>query len=380
MHFFNSTTSPNEEFMARAVELAMRGRNRTAPNPTVGAVMVRDGQIVAEGYHRYCGGLHAERECIADAKAKGVNMSECTMFVTLEPCNHHGKTPPCTEGILEAGIPHIVVGTRDPNPKAAGGIEYLVCKGVRVDQGILKEQCKDLISDFLCWQFKDRPYSILKLACTVDGKIAGTTGAQEAVSCPESFQDVQRLRSMVGAVIVGGNTLREDNPSLNCRLDPLPDNFHQPKAVVVTGHLPENHDDYTLTTTRAAETIFWTSEEQAATKTATELKDKGIEVQPLPSGKKGLILESGFKILRQRHSILRTLCEGGGKLACSLAEQGLMDEFVMYQAPRILGNVQGRANFAGSGNKLISDAMELRVSRVEQSGRDLKIVFKPEGQ
>ncbi|WP_306770949.1 bifunctional diaminohydroxyphosphoribosylaminopyrimidine deaminase/5-amino-6-(5-phosphoribosylamino)uracil reductase RibD [Desulfovibrio sp. JC010] len=380
MHFFNSTISPEKGFMARAVELAMQGRSRTAPNPTVGAVMVRDGQIVAEGYHKFCGGLHAERECIADAKAKGVDMSKCTMFVTLEPCNHHGKTPPCTEGIIEAGIPHIVVGTRDPNPKAAGGIEYLESKGVKVDQGMLEEQCKDLISDFLCWTFKDRAYSILKLACTIDGKIAGATGEQEAVSCPESFQDVQLLRSMVGAVIVGGNTLREDNPSLNCRLRSLPDGFSQPKAVVVTNNLPQNHDAYTLTTARAKETIFCTSAEQAATKTATELKNKGIEVYPLPSNEKGLIFEDGFKMLREKHGILRTLCEGGGKLACSLAEQGLVDEFVMYQAPRILGNTQGRPNFAGSANVLISEAMDLRVSRVEQSGRDLKIVFKPEGQ
>ncbi len=380
MLFLKSTSSPDETFMARAVELALRGRNRTAPNPTVGAVMVRDGVIVAEGYHRFCGGLHAERECIADAKSKSVDMSKCTMYVTLEPCNHHGKTPPCTEGILEAGIPHIVVGTRDPNPKAAGGIEYLESKGVRVDQGVLEEQCKDLISDFLCWQFKDRAYSILKLASTIDGKIAGATGAQEAVSCPESFQDVQLLRSMVGAVIVGGNTLREDNPSLNCRLAQLPDGFIQPKAVVVTGKLPENHADYILTTTRAAETIFWTTKDQAETKAAMELKKKGIEILALPSGEKGLIFEDGFKMLRRKYGILRTLCEGGGKLACSMAEQGLVDEFVMYQAPRILGNVQGRSNFSGSDNKLISEAMNLYVSRVEQSGRDLKIVFKPEGQ
>lgn len=150
--------------------------------------------------------------------------------------------------------------------------------------------------------------------------------------------------------------------------------------MVVTNNLPQNHEDYTLTTSRAAETIFWTSEKQAATNIATELKNKGIEVVPLPSREKGLILEKGFTKLRTEHGILRTLCEGGGKLACSIAEQGLVDEFVMYQAPRILGNMQGRPNFAGSGNKLISESMNLRVSRVEQSGRDLKIVFKPEGQ
>lgn len=274
----------------------------------------------------------------------------------------------------------MVVGTRDPNPKAAGGLEYLESKGVKVEHGILEEQCKDLISDFLCWQFSDRAYSILKLACTIDGKIAGATGAQEAVSCPESFTDVQHLRSMVGAVIVGGNTLREDNPSLNCRLDPLPEGFKQPKAVVVTNTLPENHEEFILTTSRAKDTIFWTDAEQAATQTAAELKNKGIEIIPLPRDEKGLILEAGFKMLREKHAVLRTLCEGGGKLACSLTEQELVDEFIMYQAPSILGNVQGRPNFAGSGKELIRDAMSMRISRVQQSGRDLKIVFKPEGQ
>lgn len=380
MNFLHSTLSFNETLMTRAVELALRGRDRTAPNPSVGAVMVQGGQIVAEGYHRFCGGLHAERECIADAIEKGVDMPKCTMFVTLEPCNHYGKTPPCTEGILEAGIKRVVVGTRDPNPKAAGGLEYLESKGVKIEHGVLEEQCKDLISDFLCWQFSKRAYSILKLACTIDGKISGATGEQEAVSCPESFIDVQRLRSYVGAVIVGGNTLREDNPSLNCRLDPLPEGFSQPKAVVVTNNLPENHEDYTLTSARALDTIFWTSEEQGATQTAVSLKSKGIEVITLPRNEKGLILESGFKFLREKHGVLRTLCEGGGKLACSLAEQRLVDEFVMYQAPRIFGNTAGRPNFAGSDNQLISESMDLRINRVEQSGRDLKIVFKPEGQ
>ena len=363
--------------MARAVNLALRARARTAPNPSVGAVMVRDGQVVAEGWHHYCGGLHAERECIADAKAKNVDMTKCTMFVTLEPCNHYGKTPPCTEGIIEAGIPHIVIGTRDPNPKAAGGLEFLESKGVKVETGVLEEQCLDLISDFLIWQNSDRPYSILKLASTLDGKIAGTTGRQEAVSCPDSFEDVQKLRTIVGAVIIGGNTLREDNPSLNCRLEIKPEGFTQPKAVVVTTKLPENHEAYTLTTTRAKETIFWTTTEQAASETAKELVNKGIEIIGLPCDEKGLIFEYGFKFLREKYGVLRTLCEGGGKLALSLAEQDLIDEFVMYQAPRILGNSLARANFAGSDKQFMEEALNFRVSRVKQSGCDLKIVLKP---
>ncbi len=377
MNFCSSTINSSEQFMARAVNLALRGRDRTAPNPTVGAVMVYDDRIVAEGWHQYCGGLHAERNCIANAIARNVDMTKCTMFVTLEPCNHFGKTPPCTHGILEAGIPHIVIGTRDPNPKAAGGLEFLESKGVKVETGVLEEQCLDIISDFLLWQNSDRAYSILKLASTIDGKIGGATGKQEPVSCPESFADVQNLRSIVGAVIVGGNTLREDNPSLNCRLEVKPEGFTQPKAVVVTTKLPINHDDFTLTTTRAKETIFWTTTEQAASEIAKSLTNKGIEIIPLPQDEKGLIFEDGFKFLREKHGILRSLCEGGGKLALSLAEQGLIDEFVMYQAPRILGNALGRPNFAGSDRQLMEEALDFRISQVCQSGQDLKIVFKP---
>lgn len=377
MNFCSSTFNSSEQFMARAVNLALLGRARTAPNPTVGAVMVHDGKVVAEGWHHYCGGLHAERECIADAKTKHVDMTKCTMFVTLEPCNHYGKTPPCTEGILEAGIPHVVIGTRDPNPKAAGGLEYLESKGVKVETGVLEEQCLDLISDFMLWQNTDRAYSILKLASTIDGKIAGTTGRQEAVSCPDSFEDVQKLRSIVGAVIIGGTTMREDNPSLNCRLEIKPKGFMQPKAVVITTKLPENHETFTLTTTRAKETVFWTTTEQAASGTAKELVNKGIEIIGLPSNEKGLIFEYGFKFLREKYGILRTLCEGGGKLAMSLVEQDLVDEFVMYQAPRILGNTLARPNFAGSKRLFIEEALNFRITRVRQSGCDLKIVFKP---
>lgn len=378
MNFFRSAMKPDERFMARAAELALKGRDRTAPNPCVGAVMVRYGQIVAEGWHRYCGGLHAERECIADARKKGVDMKKCTMFVTLEPCNHHGRTPPCTEAILEEGIPRVVVGARDPNAVAAGGVEHLRKNGVTVETGILERECLDLISDFIVWQNTKRAYSILKMASTLDGKIAGPYGKQEPVSCPESFADVQYLRSLVGAVIVGGNTLYQDNPSLTCRRENLPDGFVQPRPVIVTSRLPEADSELTAIKKRCSETIFWTDEATASGDTAKMLRGKGIEVTGLPYCEKGLNLQVGLEKLRSEHGILRTLCEGGGRLAMSFISSGLADELVYYQAPRILGNESGIPVFSGGGAQSMANATNFRISSFEPSGRDLKIIFKPE--
>lgn len=370
--------TPDEKFMAYAAMLALKGREHTAPNPCVGAVLVQADQIVAEGWHHYCGGLHAERECIADARKKGVDMKKCTMYVTLEPCTHYGRTPPCTEAILKEGIPHIVVGARDPNATAAGGIEFLHKNGVMVHSGILEKECLDLISDFIVWQKTDRAYSIIKMAGTLDGKIAGPQGKQEAVSCPESFADVQNLRAIVGAVIVGGNTFYQDNPTLNCRKKNLPEDFIQPRPVIVTSRLPEATSELTAVSTRFKETIFWTDEKNAKSEAAERLRDKGIEVTGLPYCETGLNLKVGLEKLRSEHGILRTLCEGGGKLAMSFVSAGLADELVYYQTPRILGNEKGISVFSGGAAMNMTETANFRISHFAKSGRDLKIILKPE--
>lgn len=372
------TMTSDEIFMARAIELASRGREHTAPNPCVGAVMVSDGQIVAEGWHHFCGGLHAERECIADARKKGVDMTACTMYVTLEPCNHYGKTPPCTQGIIEAGIRHIVVGARDPNAVAAGGVEFLKEKGITVQTGILERECLDLISDFIVWQKTARPYSIVKMASTLDGRIAGPEGKPEAVSSPESFAQVQNLRAIVGAIIVGGNTLYQDNPGLTCRKPNLPEDFIQPRPVVVTSRLPKADSELTAISSRFKETIFWTDEETACSNVAKRLRAKGIEVTGLPYSENGLNLKLGLEKLRKDHGILRTLCEGGGKLAMSLVSAGLCDELVWFQAPRILGNENGVPVFSGGKAGSMAETVNFRMCSFEKSGPDLKIIFKPE--
>ena len=177
---------PYESFMREAAELAERGRWSAAPNPTVGAVLVRDGVVVARGWHTAYGKSHAEVECLKDAEAKGVAPSACTLVVTLEPCNHQGQTPPCTEAVIAAGIRHVVIGLRDPNPKAAGGMERLAEAGVEVEAGVCEELCRDLVADFLIWQTTKRPYVMLKLAMTLDGIPAGSPEKRPAIRCTNS--------------------------------------------------------------------------------------------------------------------------------------------------------------------------------------------------
>lgn len=362
------------------MQLARRGRGPTAPNPCVGAVLVQDGKIVAEGWHTAYGDLHAERECLADAKKKGIDSSKCTMYVTLEPCNHHGKTPPCTDAILQARIPRLVIGAMDPTPEASGGSARLQAEGVEVLEGLLADECTDLIADFLHWRDTDRAYCILKMAATLDGKIASRTGLPEAVSSPESFQNVHRMRGFVDAVMVGGTTFRGDDPSLTCRLNETLDDLEQPYAVVVTSSLPVTGCDLKLIAKRPGKAVFLTTQQAGQSKMADALREIGVHVYGLPmapNGLPGLDLQKGLQVLRSELGCKYVLCEGGGRLATGLVAQKAADEFVLYLAPRILGDDKGKSIFTGRDNVSMTETMDLRLSRSEPSGRDLKLVYMP---
>jgi len=370
--------------MRRAAELALRGRSATAPNPCVGAVLVQDCAIKAEGWHKAFGGPHAEVECLADAAAKGVDAAGCTLFVTLEPCNHHGKTPPCTQAILKAGVKHVVVGCADPNPDVSGGgIQTLRAAGVEVSVGVEEALCRDLIDEFVTWKTTSRTYNILKMASTIDGKIAARGGRPQAVSGPESQTDVHLLRSQVQAVIVGGNTFYGDNPQLTCRLgeDGLPKGFCQPLAVVVTSTLPKAYSTFNLLRQRPGQVLFWTTEYSAKTPLADELRERGTLIWGLPelSGPGGdrLSLAEAFVRLRAEFGCHRTLCEGGGQLALSLARQNLVDEFVLYLAPRVLGDAEGKSLFAGEAVQSMEQALPFRLAHAASCGDDLKLTYKP---
>lgn len=370
--------------MRRAAELALRGRGATAPNPCVGAVLVKDGRVVAEGWHKAFGGPHAEVECLADARAKGVNPADCTLFVTLEPCNHQGKTPPCTKAILEAGVKRVVVGCGDPNQDVAGGgADALRAAGVDVTVGVEEALCRDLIDEFVIWKTTNRTFNVLKMASTLDGKIAARGGRPQPVSGPQSLQDVHRLRFQSQAVIVGGNTFYGDNPQLTCRMaePPLPAEYRQPYAVIVTGKLPNAYSTFNILRQRPQQAVFWTTEYSAKTPLADELRERGTHIWGLPerSGPVGAGLDfaRGFARLREELACHLTLCEGGGHLALSLCRQGLVDEFVLYLAPRVLGDDKGKSLFAGEAVQSMEQALPFRLAHTTSSGEDLKLTYKP---
>ncbi len=370
--------------MQAALAQAENGRWLACPNPTVGAVLVRDGQIVARGWHHAAGQAHAEVECLRDAAARGIDPRGATLVVTLEPCNHYGKTPPCTEAVLEAGIARVVIGLRDPNPVAAGGAECLRAAGVDVVEGVCAQECRDLIADFLVWQEGKRPYVLLKLASTLDGRIATRNGHSRWISCAASRNSVHALRAGVGrcggAVMVGGATLRADNPSLTARVEPPLPPDQQPWACVITSRLPAVNGDCHLLRERADRTVFISTPAVAASRLARELRSAGARVLPVPALVKGsLDMTATLALLRSELGCPYVLCEGGGRLALSLLEAGLVDEFRLHLAPRILGDNSAVPLFDGRSPLQLDEALHLHLEDVRRHGEDLELILRPRG-
>lgn len=364
------------DFMLQAVDLARKGTGYTAPNPSVGALVVSGDMVLGRGWHRAYGENHAEVEAIRDALAGKADLSSCTLYVTLEPCNHHGKTPPCTNAIVRAGIKNMVVGTRDPNPGVAGGgVEFLRSRGVRVTVGIEREKCQDLIADFKLWQKSRRAYVFLKTASTLDGKIATRTGHSRWVTSRASRMMVHELRSRVGAVLVGGNTFYQDNPALTCRSK---DNSRQPLAVVLTTRLPDARGDFFLLRHRPKQTVFWSDMASASSTRAEQLTSMGCTVMGLKETDGGLDLEQGLERLRQEMGVYHVLCEGGGKLALSLLEQKLADEIWAFLALKVLGDEQAAAVYSGRDIQLMDQALKLRLGEMRHLGNDIWFRMFPE--
>ncbi len=370
--------------MREALRLARNGLGRTAPNPMVGAVVLHHGQLVASGWHKAFGGPHAEVEALRDARAKGVDLTECELWVTLEPCNHTGKTPPCTRAILEAGIKSVVIGALDPNPDVAGGgAAFLKSNGVNIRTGILRQECEDLIADFMIWKQTRRPFVVLKLAATLDGKIATRSGHSKWISCEESRKLVHEMRGASNAVIVGGNTFYKDDPKLTCRMEGE-DPSRQPLAVVVTSRLPDPSADHYLLRQRPEQTIFFTSKAASLSKRAMDLEALGCHIWGLPtesgvtnlSGSR-LDLNVGLERLRQEHDCLYVLCEGGGGLALNLLESGLVDDFLLFLAPKVLGDGEASGLFHGREIARMDEALGLRLAGMSRSGTDAVLTLRP---
>ncbi|MCL1985190.1 MAG: bifunctional diaminohydroxyphosphoribosylaminopyrimidine deaminase/5-amino-6-(5-phosphoribosylamino)uracil reductase RibD [Betaproteobacteria bacterium] len=378
---WQSEASFFEPFMDAAIALAEQGRWRACPNPVVGAVLVRDGQIAAQGFHSACGQPHAEVECLRDAAEKGVNPADCTLCVTLEPCNHYGKTPPCTQAIWESGIRRVVVGLRDPHPEAGGGADWLRERGVEVETGVRAQACHDLAADFLVWQQEQRPYLILKLASTLDGRIATRSGHAQWISGEYSRASVHELRAGIGscggAVLIGGNTFYTDNPLLTAR--PLPSEGRQPLACILTSRLPHPAKNISLLHQRPGQCVFLCPRGIDASPEAAALRDIGAHVHGLDRAPEhqGLDLHAGLRLLQKNHACFYVLCEGGGKLALSLLEQGLVDEFRLHMAPRILGDNAALPLFDGRAPLHMDQSLGMRIASLGMCGEDAHMVLRP---
>ncbi len=361
------------KFMLHAIALAEKGRKNTAPNPCVGAVLVQNNIVVAEGYHEFFGKEHAEIACLEDACKKNINPADCELYVSLEPCNHFGKTPPCTHAIIDAHIKKVYIGTKDTTKHASGGMKYLEENNIECVCGIEEEKARNLIADFLYWQNTQLPYITIKLASTLDGYIAGGLKKQEMLSCEKSLIDVQNLRSKTDAILIGGNTFRTDNPALTCRLDGY--SGTQPKALILTKNLPTAHTAKILTE-RAQDVFFLTTEEQAKTNTANALKNMGCHIIAIKEENGILQLTDALKTLYKEHAIYRILCEGGGMLAETLLAQNLAKELIYYICPKIFAGEKGVKSFYGAKHESLNDSYTLELMDTKILDNDIQLHYK----
>ena len=351
------------KWMRAALALARRAEGLTRPNPPVGAVVVKDGRKIGQGWHKKAGGPHAEVFALrqAGAAARGA-----TLYVTLEPCSTFGRTPPCTDAILRAGIARVVVGTADPNPQHVGrGLRLLRKAGLRVDLGAGGTDAAALIAPFACHVLRNRPFFTLKLGLSLDGRIADPTHSSRWITGPEARETVQAMRRASDAILVGAGTVRHDDPSLW----PRPDGKRNPWRVVVVRHGPLPLKARIFTDEHAARTIV------AAPKgwqpaCARRIRQAGATVWELP--KKGF-LPALAKELGQL-GVLRVLCEGGGILAGELVQAGLVDELCVFLSPLMIG---GSVGAMGTTDWPLAQAPRFELKASHPVGKDLFLRLVP---
>lgn len=361
---------PEERYMRRAIELARRGSGRVNPNPLVGAVIVRDGEILGEGWHECYGQLHAERNAIAHAKEAGNVLEGSTIYVTLEPCCHYGKTPPCTEAIIENKIARVVVGSDDPNPKVSGkGFQILREHGIEVYPHFLKEECDAINDVFFHFIQTGRPFVAMKYAMTMDGKIACHTGHSQWVTGEESRAYVQVLRNHYKGIMVGIGTVLADDPTLNCRLE----GGRNPVRIVCDSNLRIPLDSRLVRTAREYPLIVACAQ-GADPEKRIALTEAGAEVIPLPRQGESLDLDMLMDELGERR-IDGILLEGGGTLNESALKAGIVQKVYCFMAPKIFGGSEAKSPVEGQGKARADEAWQFRRVSIDTFGDDLMITY-----
>lgn len=355
-------------YMTEAIELAKKAKGFTSPNPIVGAVVVKDNTIVGKGYHKAAGGPHAEVHAIDDA---GEDAGGATIYVTLEPCNHFGKTPPCTHKIINAGIKRVVVGCKDPNPFVSGnGIQYLKENGIEVESGLLEKKAERLIEDFIWYIQNDKkPFVILKCAATLDGQIATSSGDSKWITNERSRGYGHQVRHEVDAILIGSGTLHADDPSLTARI--TGQTTKDPVRVVLDTHLSIQPDSKLLHLNSEAKTIIVTGPDVPESKIKA-IEKYGAQIIEVPLLNQRLDLNQVMIKLGQL-SILSLLIEGGGTIAGAALKAGIVNKVLYFMAPKFLGGSDGIPVFNGPGPDRIADAFKLGNMDVTRFGEDLLI-------
>ena len=371
---------PEEKDMRRAIELAKKGSGHVNPNPLVGAVIVRDGEIIGEGYHECYGQLHAERNAIANAKKRGNSLEGSTIYVTLEPCCHYGKTPPCTEAIIEEKIARVVVGSDDPNPLVSGkGFQMLREKGIEVIPHFLKEECDAMNHVFFHYIRTGTPYVAMKYAMTMDGKIACYTGDSKWVTGEESRAHVQTLRNHYKGIMAGIGTVLADDPMLNCRIE----GGRDPIRIIADSHLRIPMDSQ-LVRTAGQQPLIVACLPDADEEKAAQLQEKGVEVLRIPGVTTADITEEQKEVISLpvlmkelgARKIDGILLEGGGQLNESALQAGIVDRIYCYIAPKIFGGAQAKTPVEGQGLTRAADAWQFNRIGMQEFGQDILLEYE----
>lgn len=357
--------SQTHDYMKRAIMLAKKGRGYTNPNPMVGAVVVKDGKIIGEGYHKVYGSAHAEVQALNNCK---VSPEGATLYVTLEPCSHVGKTPPCVDAIISHGIKEVVIGMVDPNPLVAGmGIKKLQEQQITVTWGILENEVKALNRIFIKYISTRKPYCIWKSAMTLDGKIATKTGDSKWITSETARQYVHQLRHQVSAIMVGIGTVLADNPRLTTRLS---DGHGQHPIRIILDTTCRIPLDAPLLS-EEGKTIVCIGKHAPVHK-INRLKEKGVEVYVANEKDGRLDIGSLMDYLGER-GIDSVLIEGGSLVSSSALEAGVVDEVMLFVAPKIIGGEDAKSPVGGEGIRWMKDAIALKDVEVQTLGPDILI-------
>lgn len=362
-----------EDYMRRALELAKLGAGYTNPNPMVGCVVVKDGRVISEGYHERYGEFHAERNALTRCRE---DASGADLYVTLEPCCHYGKTPPCTEIIIEKKIARVFVGSMDSNPLVAGkGVQILRDAGIEVETGILEEECLKLNEVFYHYMQTKLPFVVMKYAMTLDGKIACATGDSKWVTGEAARTHVHELRKRYKGIMVGIGTVLADDPMLNCRIAEGAD----PIRIVCDSRIRIPLDSQLVRTAHEIPVILACAKQKFEAEENEEkikrLEDAGVTL--VPTGSDGNVdLKELMQILGDR-KIDSILLEGGGTLNASALEAGIVDKVYAYIAGKLIGGKGAPTPISGTGIQKMADAVQLKDIEIRQMGEDICVTGYP---